>query len=265
LKGKKSLVIVPDGVLWELPFQALTPAPGRFLLEDHTIAYAPSLTVLRELAKRKASLTKTSSSLLAFGNPTLSAELSANWPALPNAEKQVRQLGTLFGATASKIYLNADASEQRFKAEAAHYGILNLATHGIFDNQTPMASRLLLAASQQDDGALEAHEIMRLKLQAQLVVLSACETARGYIGPGEGLIGLTWAFLQAGAPTVIVSQWQVREDATAELMQSFYQRLNTSTTKATRAEALRQAALAVRKAYPHPFYWAGFVLMGNGN
>lgn len=267
LKSKKSLVIVPDSVLWELPFQALMPPSGRFLLEDYAVAYAPSLTVLRELIERKAALSKTSPTLLAFGNPTLSQELSGKLPALPNAEKQVRQLGTLFGATTSKIYLGAEASEQRFKTEAENYGILNLATHGIFDNQTPMASRLLLAASQQDDGALEAHEIMRLKLQAQLVVLSACETARGYIGPGEGLIGLTWAFLQAGAPTVVVSQWQVREDSTAKLMQSFYQRLKTPTTNATRAEALRQAALSVMKdtRYGHPFYWAGFVLVGTGN
>ncbi len=266
LKSKTSLVIVPDSVLWELPFQALMPAPEQFLLEDHTIAYAPSLTVLRELTQRQAAVTNKATTLLAFGNPTLPPELSANLPALPQAEKQVRQLGTLFGATTSKIYLGAEASEQRFKAEAANYTILNLATHGIFDNQTPMASRLLLAASQQDDGALEAHEIMRLKLPAQLVVLSACETARGYIGPGEGLIGLTWAFLQAGVPTVVVSQWQVREDTTAQLMQSFYQRLTTSTTTATRAEALRQAALGVRKdaRYGHPFYWAGFVLVGKG-
>jgi CHAT domain-containing protein/lipoprotein NlpI len=267
LKSKKSLVIVPDSVLWELPFQALMPPSGRFLLEDYTVTYAPSLTVLRELIERKAAASKTSSTLLAFGNPTLSQELSGKLPALPDAEKQVRQLGTLFGTTISKIYLGAEASEQRFKAEAANYGILNLATHGIFDNQTPMASRLLLAASQQEDGALEAHEIMRLKLQAHLVVLSACETARGYIGPGEGLIGLTWAFLQTGVPTVVVSQWQVREDSTAQLMQSFYQRLKTPTTNVTRAEMLRQAALSVMKdtRYGHPFYWAGFVLVGNGS
>jgi CHAT domain-containing protein len=264
LTGKTSLVIVPDGVLWELPFQALMPAKGRYLLEDHNIAYAPSLTALREITKRKPTTAHASQTLLAFGNPALAA--TANLPPLPNTEKQVRELGALFGATVSKIYLGAEASEQRFKAEAANYSILNLATHGIFDDQQPMASRVLLAQAGNEDGALEAHEIMRLQLKADLVVLSACETARGHIGPGEGVIGLTWAFLNAGAPTVVVSQWQVREDSTAALMQAFYRHIKTPTANLTRAEALRQAALSVMKdnRYRHPFYWAGFVLVGDG-
>lgn len=264
LAGKTSLVIVPDGVLWELPFQALMPAKGRYLLEDHTIAYAPSLTALREITKRKPAATKAAQTLLAFGNPTLAA--TANLPPLPNTEKQVRELGALFGAPHSKIYLSTEASEQRFKAEAANYDIISLATHGIFDDQQPMASRVLLAQAGNEDGALEAHEIMRLQLKAELVVLSACETARGHIGPGEGVIGLTWAFLNAGAPTIVVSQWQVREDSTAELMKDFYRHIKTATGNLTRAEALRQAALSVMKdpRYRHPFYWAGFVLIGNG-
>jgi CHAT domain-containing protein len=259
LTGKQSLVIVPDGVLWELPFQALRTAKDRYLLEDHTIAYAPSLTALREITKRQPTAANTSPTLLAFGNPTL----AVNLPRLPHTETQVRALGAMFGVARSKIYLGAEASEQRFKAEAANYAILNLATHGIFDNQQPMASRVLLAAAGNEDGALEAHEILRLQLKAELVVLSACETARGYIGPGEGVIGLTWAFLNAGAPTVVVSQWQVREDSTAELMKEFYRQLKTPTP---RAEALRQAALSVMKdsRFQHPFYWAGFVLVGNG-
>ncbi len=263
LTGKTSLVIVPDGVLWELPFQALMPAKGRYLLEAHTIAYAPSLTALREITKRKPAGSNASKTLLAFGNPQLAIE---NLPPLPQTEQQVRDLGALFGAASSKFYVGAEASEQRFKAEAGNYAIINLATHGIFDNQQPMASRVLLAQSGSEDGALEAHEIMRLQLKAELVVLSACETARGYIGPGEGVIGLTWAFLNAGAPTVVVSQWQVREDSTAELMKQFYRQIKSPTANLTQAEALRQAALGVMKdaRYRHPFYWAGFVLIGNG-
>ncbi len=259
LTGKTSLVIVPDGVLWELPFQALKPAKGRYLWEDHVIAYAPSLTALREITKRNR--VTAPHSLLAFGNPQLAVE---NLPPLPQTAQQVQDLGALFDAAASKIYLGAAASEQRFKADAADYAILNFATHGVLDNQQPMASRVLLAQSGSEDGALEAHEIMRLQLKAELVVLSACETARGYIGPGEGVIGLTWAFLNAGAPTVVVSQWQVREDSTAALMKAFYRHLKTPTPG---AEALRQAAMSVMKdaRYRHPFYWAGFVLIGKGN
>jgi CHAT domain-containing protein len=265
LTGKTSLVIVPDGVLWELPFQALMNAKGRYLLEDHTIAYAPSLTALREISKRNPARATAPQSLLAFGNPSLTP--TDQLPALPKAEAQVRELGALFGAANSKVYLGAEASEQRFKAEAANYGIINLAAHGIFDDQQPMASRILLAQSGSDDGRLEAHEIMQLPLKAELVVLSACETARGYIGPGEGVIGLTWAFLNAGAPAVVVSQWQVREDSTAALMKNFYQQIKIPSANLTRANALRQAALSVMQndRYRHPFYWAGFVLIGRGN
>ena len=261
LAGKTSLVIVPDGVLWELPFQALMPTPGRYVLENYTLAYAPSLTSLRAITQRNR--TNAPQLLLAFGNPQLTIE---NLPPLSQTEQQVRDLGVLFGPSASRIYLGADASEQRFKAEAANYSIINLATHGIFDDQQPLASHVLLARSDSEDGLLEAHEIMQMQLQAQLVVLSACETARGYIGPGEGVIGLTWAFLQAGVPTVVVSQWQVREDSTAALMKQFYQSIKTPTATVTRAGALRQAALSVMKdaRYRHPFYWAGFVLVGNG-
>lgn len=261
LAGKTSLVIVPDGVLWELPFQALMPAPRHFLLEDFTLAYAPSLTALRAITQRNR--TNAPPSLLAFGNPQLTI---ANLPSLSQTEQQVRALGALFGPSASRIYLGADASEQRFKAEAANYSIINLATHGIFDDQQPLASRVLLTRSDSEDGLLEAHEIMQMQLQAQLVVLSACETARGHIGPGEGVIGLTWAFLQAGVPTVVVSQWQVREDSTAALMKRFYQSIKTPSTAITRAGGLRQASLSVMKdtRYRHPFYWAGFVLIGNG-
>lgn len=262
LSGKQSLVIVPDGVLWELPFQTLMSAPGRYLLEDYNINYVPSLTALRELIQRQSAAPNTPATLLALGNPTLSP--TTQLPPLPETEKQVRELGAMFGTPASKIYLGAEASEQRFKAEASQYAMINLATHGIFDDQQPMSSRVLLAQGGGEDGALEAHEILRLKLNAKLVVLSACETARGYAGPGEGVIGLTWAFLNAGAPTVVVSQWQVREDSTAELMRNFYRQIKMP--GAPPATALRQAALTVMKdaRYRHPFYWAGFVLVGSG-
>jgi CHAT domain-containing protein len=269
LRGKKSLVIVPDGILWEVPFQALMPARGRYLLEEYTISYAPSLTSLRELAERHHDARTNTESLLALGNPLLSPEAFGGTapPALLNAENQLRALRQLYRSTKNDIYFGAEASEECFKADAGKYSLIHLATHGIFDDQNPMASRVLLAKTQQDDGRLEAQEIMRLKLNANLVVLSACETARGRIGPGEGVIGLTWAFLNAGSPTVVVSQWEVREDATAELMKAFYNRINSPSSAAMgRADALRHAALRVMKTehYRHPFYWAGFVLVGNG-
>jgi CHAT domain-containing protein len=114
---------------------------------------------------------------------------------------------------------------------------------------------------------LEAWELMRMDLRADLVVLSACETARGRYGAGEGVIGLTWALFVAGVPSTVVSQWKVESASARDLMLGFHRRLMApSKAKMTKAEALRQAALELMKnsGDSHPFYWAGFVLVGDG-
>jgi CHAT domain-containing protein len=117
------------------------------------------------------------------------------------------------------------------------------------------------ASESSEDGLLEAWEIMQMNLRADLVVLSACETALGRIGAGEGMIGLSWAFLVAGSKSLLVSQWKVESESTAQLMVSFYKNLRKGKTK---AESLRLAAQALSRnpRYRHPFYWAGFVLIG---
>lgn len=298
LQGKTSLVIVPDGALWELPFQALLGPDNRFLLEDAALDYAPSLTVLREMIKvRSKTQTPTATTtLLAFGNPAFgqppSSQTSAGRPAmpalmdekldpLPDAEKQVNSLKGLYGTNRSQVLTGADATEERFKAEAARYGVLHLATHGVLDDHNPMYSYLALAPgagkavandaaiTANDDGMLEAWELMKMDLKADLAVLSACETARGRVSAGEGMIGLTWALFVAGVPTTVVSQWKVRSDSTADLMVEFHRRLNTGTgARASKAEALRQAALKLlgdkSSQFRHPFYWAAFVVVGDG-
>ena len=123
-----------------------------------------------------------------------------------------------------------------------------------------------VASDPDDDGLLEAREIMQLNLHANLVVLSTCQTARGRIGAGEGVVGISWAFFVAGVPTTVVSQWNVDSASTASLMVNFHRHLQEQ-SGARKAEALRQAALELlnnNKAYRHPFYWAGFVVIGNG-
>jgi CHAT domain-containing protein len=126
---------------------------------------------------------------------------------------------------------------------------------------------VLAQGDRNEDGLLEAWELMRMDLRADLVVLSACETARGRFGAGEGVIGLSWAMFVAGAPATVVSQWKVESASTRELMLGFHQRLIAPSRKPeTKAEALRLAALKLMKnpATSHPFYWAGFVLVGDG-
>jgi CHAT domain-containing protein/tetratricopeptide (TPR) repeat protein len=286
LHGKDALVIVPDGKLWDLPFQALQNARGRHLIEDHAISYAPSLTVLSQMMKSRRTLpagaSPSTSTLLAVGNPALGKEtiervkttlMDENLGPLPEAEKQVKALGEMYGAERSRVYVGREAREARVKAEAGGYRILQLATHGILNDAAPMYSNVLLAQEDTDrteDGLLEAWELMNLNLRADLVVLSACETARGRYGAGEGMIGLTWALFVAGSPTTVVSQWKVEEASTTELMMEFHRnlRLNKSVAAATRmstARALQHASMKMLggKQYQHPFYWASFVVIGD--
>ena len=284
LQGRTSLIIVPDGALWELPFQTLQPGPNRYLIEDSAIAYAPSLTVLREMNKlreRKKDSTD-SLTLLAFGDPALGEQTITRVKAvlmdeklkpLPEAERQVNAIKQIYGAAKSKVYIGAEATEAHAKAEAGSYRILHLATHGILNDSSPMYSYLQLAQAEGDskeDGLLEAWEIMKLNLNADLVVLSACDTARGRVGAGEGMIGLSWAFFVAGSPTSILSQWKVDSASTTELMVEFHRQLKAQMAnpgdRFSAARALREAELKLLRSekYRHPFYWAGFVVTGKG-
>jgi CHAT domain-containing protein/Tfp pilus assembly protein PilF len=283
LQGKQTLVIVPDGALWELPFQALLDAQGRYLIEDHTLSYAPSLTVLREMAKLRRQRKgggASSKSLLAMGNPELGKETvervnlvhrDERLEPLPEAEREVKILAQLYGAARSQVYVGAEAREDRVKAEAGRFGVMHLATHGILNDASPMYSQVVLAQSARDaseDGLLEAWEITKLDLKADLVVLSACETGRGRVGAGEGIIGLTWALFVAGSPTTVVSQWKVESASSTRLMLEFHRNLLSKTKKSqvSTAKALQEAAVKMLRSadYRHPFYWAGFVVVGDG-
>jgi CHAT domain-containing protein len=190
---------------------------------------------------------------------------------LPEAEQEVRALGRLYGVSRSKVYIGPEASEDRVKTDAGNARVLHFATHGMLNNASPMYSHLVLAQGDtNEDGLLEAWELMQMDLKVDLAVLSACETARGRASAGEGVIGLTWAMFVAGVSSTVVSQWKVESASTRDLMLGFHRQLLTTpaTVKApaTKAQALRQAALNVMKnpETRHPFYWAGFVLVGDG-
>jgi len=151
--------------------------------------------------------------------------------------------------------------------------ILHFATHSILDNQGPMYSRIVLsqaALNANEDGLLEAWEIANLDLHADIVVLSACETARGQIRLGEGVTGLSWAFFVAGCPATVVSQWKVESGGTTEMMIGFHNNLlsqmKSSNSLSGKAQALRAASMKMLKSekYRDPFYWASFVVVGDG-
>lgn len=309
---KKKLIIAPDNILWDLPFQALVNTNDHFVIQDAAVSYAPSLTVLREVMNRPdSSAGTTPAKLLALGNPSLGTQTISKTTLnlrdeklepLPAAEQEVKALGHLYGSARSKVYVGSEAREDRVKSEAANAQILHFATHGVVNNASPMYSHLVLAeAGSNEDGLLEAWELMRMKLHANLAVLSACETARGRIGAGEGVIGLSWAMFIAGVPSIVVSQWKVESSGTRDLMVNFHRSLIASSTLSARlakaraestgirsrdvdrnatnvssspyrnagsfskAEALREATLKLMKnpETSHPFYWASFILVGD--
>jgi CHAT domain-containing protein/tetratricopeptide (TPR) repeat protein len=276
LRGKTNIVIAPDNSLWDMPFQALVNGADRYMIEDASITYAPSLTVMREMTKRRLNQTATSApaTLLALGNPVAGSETvnrnglrDGNLNQLPESGEEVKALGRLYGAARSKVYVGAEAREDRVKSEAGTAGILHFSTHGTLNNAAPMYSYLTLAeVGPNDDGLLEAWELMQLDLKAELAVLSACETARGRIGAGEGVIGFSWAMFIAGVPATVVSQWKVDSASTRDLMVNFHRSLISKQMRPTKSDALRQAALKLMRnpETSHPFYWAGFVLVGDG-
>ncbi len=298
LEGKTEICVVPSEGLWELPFQALLSSSQKYVLEDHALFYAPSLSVLREMKNKTLAqrhrlnassagfLTKVSVTtspalprLLAMGNPSLTGPAvtrlrltrgEMSFDALPKAEQEVKEIGEIYGARESTILIGRAAREETFKAAASKYPVLHFAAHGVLDDLNPLYSRLLLATeSETEDGFLEAREIMKLDLHAELAVLSACQTARGHVGSGEGLIGMSWAFFIAGTSTTVASQWKVDSASTARLMIDFHRNLQSENapTQAGPAQALRRAAIKLMadSQYRHPFYWSGFVVVGNGN
>jgi CHAT domain-containing protein len=239
------------------------------------VSYAPSLTVLRDMRALRRDDAMPTDALLAVGNPALGrGDVRRMTPVLmgdallplPEAEAQVRAIARLYAPGTTAVRVGGEARESWLKAEASHYRILHLATHGRLDDTSPLYSQLVLAtpaAGENDDGLLEAREILDLRLHADLAVLSACETGRGQAGAGEGLIGMSWAFFVAGCPATVASQWKVEAASTTRLMLAFHRELQA---KHTAAEALRLAALAqLRRHERHPFYWAGFVAMGDAD
>ncbi len=185
--------------------------------------------------------------------------------ALPDAETEVRRIASIYGKSRSKVFIGSEAREGTFKREAHSARIVHVATHGVIDDHAPLYSALLFAPGGEggDDGLLEAREVLDLHLNADLVVLSACDTARGKIGAGEGVVGLSWAFLVAGCRTLVVAQSPAESKATAQLMVEFHRQIAAGLSP---AEALQHAELTLRRdpRFSHPFYWAPFVVIGQG-
>ena len=287
----ENLIIIPDGGLCGLPFETLplpSAAPtshGEFLISRYAVSYAASCSSLLLLKERRAA-GPVPRKLLALANPEYPRQGSSLGgekvnPAglmksiyesegfelvpLKQSRKEVRAIARFFPEGARDIYLGRAASEETVKTAALeNYGIIHLACHGYQDERVPFRSGLFLSLhdGQREDGLLQAREIAHLRLRAGLVVLSACRSSRGYIERGEGTMGLNRVLFLAGAQSVLSSLWEVGDRAAAEFMGLFYGHLFRGESKTL---ALRSAKLRMlNSGQRHPFYWAAFVLHGDG-
>jgi CHAT domain-containing protein len=249
--------VIPHDALHLVPFAALLDRNGRYVVEKHTLAYAPSAAVLRYTdAKKRRVVSAPSPHLLALADPTPPKDLAEG--ALPGSRTEIQQIGQRFPRDRRLTLLGDEASEANAKRLSPGQTMLHFAVHGLVRDDRPWESALILAPGDGEDGWLKVPEIFGLDLRADLVALSGCSTGVGRVS-GDGIVGLSRAVIYAGAPSVLVSQWDVSDVTTAFLMDQFYGGLAAGRSK---ARSLRDAQLATLKRYPHPMLWAAFVLVG---
>ena len=282
------LIIIPDKQISYIPFEVLIYKNNNkkdfrelnYLIKQYDFDYAYSATVLslqmREISHHAPNL------LAVFApdytNYTINQEdtlidqslallVRNNHLPLPGAKAEAEKISKLLNG---EIFLENRATEGEFKRKAANYQILHLAMHTLMEEENPLYSRLLFSQPEEEtndkeDNNLYAAELYNLRLQSDLVVLSACNTGYGRFSQNEGLMSISRAFTYAGCPSVIMSLWKVPDKETSRIMVDFYENLKEGESK---DRSLRQAKLtylnqAKAGEMGHPFYWAGFIAMGN--
>lgn len=280
----KKLIISPSSELLTIPFELLVTefaedeSPYRYsrmkyLIYDYSISYAPSPAVFLEQQK---SIVKNNEDVLLLGDPMISAVtdefaerrgLLEDSPGIPRnlsllplrfSGEEINEIGSIISA--NRVLTGANATETNFKRSSENSRIIHLSTHSYLFNKQPVIF-FSNVNDAENDGILEASEIVQLKLNSDLVVLSSCNSGMGDVDESEGIIGMTKAFFEAGAKSVVVSLWEVNDKYTSKLMTLFYEHLSRGMGK---ADALRNAKIDFINDYsPNPYYWSAFILSGN--
>ena len=268
----QKVIFIPHRELFEIPFAALQDKEGTYLIEKHTILTSPSIALL-DITRQNRQQKQTSNESLIVGYPEMPTQFERLQAIIPrqSIKNTLQEAQTIAKKYNTQAITGKEATETLIKEKMQNAKLIHLASHGLLnehqgmvnlpDNLSKIPGAIALTPSDQDDGLLTASEIIDMKLNADLVVLSACETGRGDI-TGEGVNGLSRAFLRAGASNLVISFWKVPDDTTLDLMLEFYQQLETTPDKAI---ALRQAMLNTMKKHPEPRHWGGFTLTGAAN
>lgn len=258
---RSKLVIVPDGALWDVPFEALQSSDDRYVIDQASVSYAISFSVWREMRKQRVPGGRVPI-LVAFGNPSLGTDVvervQRTYTGLKLAEtdtSEVDKLQTIYGPARTRSYTKTGANKERLKTEMNAAAVLHLATPAILDQSVPMYSLFFMSPDAGDDGLLKLWEITSLKSKARVVVLSHAWTA-GHSQTGAAYKAMSWAWFVAGSPNVVLNRW---EGNSAELLSELHRRLKTSEPN---AEQLRQVMLKLRRQ-AGPSLWAGYMFLGN--
>ncbi len=277
VKHYSRILIIPDGLLFQLPFESLViqnpgkSKPVRFLGEDYNIFYNTSTSLLAAVQARRAKWEKNwRFDLWAMANPELDFSFTKQGEKLEPlvfSQQEVQNIARLFERDRCQIFCSQDATEDKIKmSEISSSKIIHFAVHSYVDEYNQWSPMLLLARepNSMEDGNLQLVEIFNLKINAELVVLSGCQTGRGRYFEAEGLYNLSRAFMYAGASSMVTSLWSVMDLSTGILMEKFYAALKAGYPK---DEALRRAKMALRQQengkFDHPYYWAPFILIGD--
>jgi len=280
------LILIPDDILHYLPFETLLIQKNerRWLIEDYKIAYAPSISARQEIIDHeRLNDLKPQKDLLAFGDPffgpdeeddearanpkIFSAANTLNFPRLKYSGSEIEKIAALFKKSTTNVFKRKAATEEQLKRlDLTDYKILHFATHCLIDDEKPARSSIVLSLGNNsyEDGLLQMREIFNLKLNSDLVTLSACQTGLGQYIKGEGIEGLCRAFFYAGASSALISLWAVHDQASYQFMERYYFHLRSSNSV---MDSLQKAKLEMISSgmLSHPYYWAGFVATGNSD
>lgn len=285
--GEDALLLIPFGALW-LDGQLTRAGHPRPLLATHEIVHAPSASVLAQLRRRSPRHTSGLGGIAVFADPvyqrddprfaippgqprqqeTAKDNGSNEFLRLPHSREEAHAILSLFPPADRRLAIGFDASREAFlDHNFGKVDYLHFAVHGLLHSDRPQLSGLALSmwdpSGRPMQGTLHAQEIAAVALHAKLVVLSGCQTALGKRIEGEGLVGLPRAFFQAGAQTVVVSLWGVRDQATSELMRRFYELVVDEDLKPSAALRAAQLSMLEGPRFKSPSYWASFVLQGD--
>ena len=280
----RKMIIIPDDILHYLPFETLLSRDedDSWLVKDYKIAYAPSISSLREIIQQEGErVRKRPRDILAFGDPyfgpeaegkeaedaekAASSAASSRFPRLKYSGQEIEKISALFKKENVSLFKREEATEERLKTlNLNDYKILHFATHCIIDDIKPDRSSIVFSvgSASREDEILQMREVFHLKLNSDLVTLSACQTGLGQLIRGEGVVGLSRAFFYAGASSALISLWAVHDQATSQFMERYYFHLRESHSV---MDALQETKLEMIDSgiLSHPYYWAPFIVTGN--